>query len=84
PLALSLAVEGRYADPDRALNDDGDAIENVSNTGGTLIDATPGIWWNVSGDSTLYAKVQIPFYTNLNGVQEVGPTYVFGTQFLIH
>ncbi len=83
-LAFSMAVEGRYADPDRALNDDGDAIENVGSTGGTVINATPGVWWNISGESTLYAKVQIPFYTNLNGTQQVDSTYILGTQFLFH
>ncbi|MGH7740020.1 MAG: hypothetical protein ACREL1_07725 [bacterium] len=83
-LALSLAVEGRYADPDRELNDSGDAIINTPSTGGTVLDATPGVWWNLSGDSTLYAKVQLPFYTGLDGVQEVDPTYTMGTQFLIH
>ena len=84
-LAFSLAAEGRYAISDTYTNNAiGPGIVDTPNTGGTVIDATPGVWWNVSGDSTLYAKVQIPFYTSLNGVQEVDPTYVMGTQFLIH
>lgn len=83
-LAFSLAVEGRYADPDRELSDSGDAIINTPSTGGTVLDATPGVWWNLSGDSALYAKVQLPFYASLYGVQEVDPTYTVGTQFLIH
>lgn len=84
-LAFSLAVEGRYATSDTYTNSDfGPGIVNAPNTGGTVLDATPGVWWNVSGDSTLYAKVQIPFCTNLNGIQEVDPTYIVGTQFLIH
>lgn len=76
-LAASLALEGRTADSDRSM--DG----TVPNTGGTVIDLTPGFWWNVTGDSTLYAKVQVPFLTNLNGIQQVDPTYILGTQFLI-
>lgn len=84
-VAFSLAAEGRYAVSDTYTNAAfGPGIVNTPNTGGTVLDATPGVWWNVSGDSTIYAKVQIPFYTNLNGVQEVDPTYIAGTQFLIH
>ena len=84
-VALSLAAEGRYAASDTYTNPTlGPGIVDTPNTGGTVIDATPGVWWNISGDSTLYAKVQIPFYTRLNGVQEVDPTYMVGTQFLIH
>lgn len=84
-LAFSLAAEGRYASSDTYTNPAlGSGIVNTPNTGGTVLDATPGVWWNLSGDSTLYAKVQIPFYTSLNGVQEVDPTYIVGTQFLIH
>jgi hypothetical protein len=83
-LAFSLAAEGRYAESDTYMNPDfGPGIVNTPNTGGTVIDATPGIWWNLSGDSTLYARVQIPFLTNLNGIQQVDPTYIVGTQFLI-
>jgi len=84
-LAFSGAVEGRYANPDTELSmTDMTSIVNTPNTGGTVIDLTPGVWWNISGDSTLYAKVQIPTITNFVGVQSLGPTYVFGTQFLIH
>jgi hypothetical protein len=85
PLAVSLAVEGRYAMDDTELNgvaNDG-SIWDTPNTGGTVVDLTPGLWWNLADNSTLYAKVQIPVYTRLNGVQEVDPTYTVGTQFLI-
>ena len=83
-LAVSLTAEGRYAWSDTYQNIDiGPGIVNVPNTGGTVLDATPGIWWNLAGDSTLYARVQIPFFTSLNGIQAVDPTYIFGTQFLI-
>lgn len=82
-VAVSLAAEGRYAAADTEPNGSGTAIVGASNTGGTVMDASPGLWWNLSGGSTLYAKVQIPFYTRLFGVQEVDPTYIVGTQFLI-
>lgn len=85
PTAVSLALEGRYASSDTELNPNmGPGIVSTPNTGGTVLDLTPGFWWNISGDSALYAKVQIPFLTSLNGVQDVGPTYTLGTQFLIH
>ena len=81
-LALSLAAEGRTADADIAPDSTG-SNGPVANTGGTVIDATPGVWWNVNGGSTLYAKVQLPILTCLNGVQQVDPTYIVGTQFLV-
>ncbi len=83
-IALSAALEGRYADSDTELKMGGTGIWDTPNTGGTVVDVTPGIWWNISGDSTLYAKIQIPILTHLIGVQSLGPTYIFGTQFLIH
>lgn len=79
--AVSLTLEGRYALADTTGT--GAGVTDVPNTGGTVVDATPGIWWNLSGDSTLYARVQVPFLTSLNGVQQVDPTYILGTQFLI-
>lgn len=82
--AISLAAEGRYAVQDTEANDAQTAIIEAPNTGGTVIDLSPGFSWNLSGDSTLYAKVQIPVYTQLIGVQEIDPTYTVGTQFLIH
>lgn len=88
-LALSLAVEGRYTDSDTEPNPydtygPGVPTWDTPNTGGTVIDFSPSVYWNVSGDSTLYGKVQIPAITGFNGQQTLGPTYVFGTQFLIH
>ncbi|HVM33286.1 MAG TPA: transporter [bacterium] len=83
-LAISLAVEGRYADADSKANDSQTAVVTAPNTGGTVLDLSPGFSWNLSGDSVLYAKVQVPVYTNLIGVQTVDPTYALGTQFLLH
>jgi hypothetical protein len=82
-LGISLAVEGRVADADKEPNDSQNGIMTAPNTGGTVLDLSPGFSWNISGDSVLYAKVQVPVYTRLNGVQEIDPTYLLGTQFLI-
>ncbi len=88
-LAAGLAVEGRYADADTEPNPNDNLAPRVPtwdtpHTGGTVIDLSPSLYWNVSGDSVLYGKVQIPTITHFNGSQTLGPTYVFGTQFLIH
>jgi hypothetical protein len=88
-LAIGLAVEGRYTDSDTEPNPNDNLVAGVPtwdtpNTGGTVIDLSPSVYWNVSGDSVLYGKLQIPTITAFNGSQTLGPTYVFGTQFLIH
>jgi hypothetical protein len=88
-LALGLAVESRYTSADTEPNPNdtyGPGVPTwiTPNTGGTVIDLSPSVYWNVSGDSVLYGKVQIPAITNFNGSQTLGPMYVFGTQFLIH
>lgn len=93
-LAVGLAIEGRYTDPDTEPNPNdsnsdgsiaaGQPTWDTPNTGGTVIDLSPSVYWNVSGDSVLYGKVQIPTITHFIGSQMLGPTYVFGTQFLIH
>jgi hypothetical protein len=82
-LGISLALEGRVADADKEPNDSQTGIITAPNTGGAVLDLSPGFSWNISGDSVLYAKVQVPVYTRLNGVQEIDPTYLLGTQFLI-
>jgi hypothetical protein len=82
-LGISLALEGRVADADKEPNDSQTGIMTAPNTGGAVLDLSPGFSWNISGDSVLYAKVQVPVYTRLNGVQEIDPTYLLGTQFLI-
>jgi len=82
--AVSGAFEGRYAKPDTELNGDGTAIVDTPNTGGTVIDLTPGAWWKVGGSTALYAKIQVPVYTHFVGVQTVGPTYTIGTQILLN
>ncbi len=88
-LAVGLAVEGRYATPDTEVNPNLPFVPGVGtwdtpNTGGTVIDLSPSVYWNATGDAVLYGKVQIPTITAFIGQQTLGPTYVFGTQFLIH
>jgi Putative MetA-pathway of phenol degradation len=75
--AVSLAGEGRYAARDVA-----DGEEQV-NTGGTVIDLTPGAWWSPASNVGFYARVRIPVASNLSGEQTVGSTVQVGTQLLV-
>ncbi len=75
--AVSLAGEGRYAKRDVA---DG---EDQLNTGGTVLDLTPGVSWSPAQTIGLYARAQIPVFTNLYGEQTVGTTFQFGMQLLV-
>jgi Putative MetA-pathway of phenol degradation len=75
--AVSLAGEGRYAKRDVA---DGDA---QLNTGGTVLDLTPGVSWSPSPTVGLYARAQIPVFTDLYGEQTVGTTFQIGMQLLV-
>jgi len=93
-LSVALAVEGRYTDPDTEPNPNdnnpdgsvapGQPTWNTPNTGGTVIDLSPAVYWNPTGTAVLYGKVQIPTITNFIGQQTLGPTYIFGTQFLLN
>ncbi len=73
-LALDLGLDGRYAAAD-AQNG-----ATVDNTGGTVLAASPGIYWNAAGPFWLSLRAQLPFYSNLYGNQSVGPTAVVGFQ----
>ena len=75
--ALSLGTDGRYADHDSSNG------TSQINTGGTVIDITPGVAWSPLEDWGLYTRVQIPIIAGLFGTQSVGATAVLGTQFLI-
>ncbi len=77
PFAVSLSVEGRTSDHDISNGD------SQLNTGGTVIDLTPGLGWNPVQDWGLYGKVQLPVLTNLFGTQTVGTTVLIGTQLLL-
>jgi hypothetical protein len=73
--AASLAGEGRYASKDTAQG------EAQLNTGGTVLDITPGISWSPAATFAFYARAQIPVFTDLFGEQTVGTTFQIGFQF---
>jgi hypothetical protein len=80
PFALTLGLDGRYADYDQ----DWAVGAIAAQTGGTVLDVTPGFGWQMGDGFGLNGRVQIPVYTNLFGTQTVTPTvdlsiqYIFG------
>jgi len=79
-LALDLGVDGRYAWRDRATAADGTVDGAVVNTGGTLLSAAPGVYFNAVGGLWLFLRGQIPFYKHLYGEQDVFPSFTAGIQ----
>ncbi len=73
-VAVGLAIDGREAAPDR---EDG---ADVAHTGGLVLAASPEVHVNVGGAWWLTARAQLPFATDLRGIQDVGPTFSAGVQ----
>ena len=80
-LAIDLGIDGRYAVADRAVDPDGAIDPAVVNTGGTVVSAAPGVYFNAAGSLWLFARGQIPIYKDLFGEQNVLPSFVTGVQF---
>ena len=76
-VVLDAGVDARHAAADSLA---GAAVED---TGGTVLAASPGVYWNVAGPFWLALRGQIPFYSRLYGVQSVGPTVVGGVQYMV-
>ena len=76
-MAFTLGLDGRFAGRDSSQ---GAWLEN---TGGLALAVTPGAMVNVVDGLWLTARVQLPFYTLLNGVQGIGPTFLVGVQYLV-
>jgi hypothetical protein len=80
-LALDLGIDGRYAMRDRATADTGDVNPFVEGTGGTVLAAAPGVYFNATGALWIFARGQIPFYKHLLENQNVLPSFTTGIQF---
>ncbi|HET9598338.1 MAG TPA: hypothetical protein VFP65_22310 [Anaeromyxobacteraceae bacterium] len=80
-LALDLGVDGRYAMRDRQTEADGNLVPQVENTGGTVLSAAPGVYFEAGAGIWLFARGQIPFATSLYGLQKVYPGFTTGLQF---
>lgn len=82
-VALDLGVDGRYARADKAADPTGAVTSAVENTGGTVLSAAPGVYFNTVGNLWLFIRGQIPFYKNLFGEQDVLPSFTTGIQFQV-
>lgn len=80
-VALDLGVDGRYAQADKATDAAGIVDAAVVNTGGTVLSAAPGVYFNTVGGLWLFVRGQIPFYESLFGGQDVLPSLTMGVQF---
>jgi len=82
-VALDLGVDGRYANADKATAADGTLADPVDNTGGTVLAAAPGVYFNAAGGLWFFVRGQLPFYKDLFGEQDVKPSVVTGVQFQV-
>ena len=80
-VALDLGIDGRYAARDRATPTDGPVDDAVPNTGGTVLSAAPGVYFEAGGGLWLFLRGQIPFMKSLNDRQDVLPSFTTGIQF---
>jgi hypothetical protein len=74
-VVLDLGVDGRYAAADK------DSGATVVNTGGTVLSAAPGVYWNAVGAAWLFVRGQLPFYKKFLGEQDQLPSVVTGIQY---
>jgi hypothetical protein len=82
-VAIDLGVDGRYAVADRATDPSGVVDASVVNTGGTVLSAAPGVYFNATGPLWLFVRGQIPVYKNLLGEQDVLPSFTTGFQYQV-
>jgi len=82
-IAIDLGVDGRFAWADRSTDPDGTVTNAVGNTGGAVLSLAPGVYGNPYGALWVFLRGQIPFYTNLNGVQNVLPSATVGFQYQV-
>ena len=82
-LAVDLGIDGRYARVDKATAPGDTSAGSVDSTGGTVLSAAPGVYFNAFRSLWVFARGQIPFYKNLFGEQDVKPSVAFGLQYQV-
>jgi hypothetical protein len=82
-VAFDLGIDGRYARVDKATGTGDTSSASVDNTGGTLLSAAPGVYFNAVRSFWVFARAQIPFYKNLDGEQDVKPSFALGLQYQV-
>jgi hypothetical protein len=81
-LAVDLGIDGRFARADE-VTDASDTSRTQGNTGGTVLSAAPGVYFNAAGAIWVFARGQIPFYKDLYGEQDVKPSATLGLQYQV-
>jgi hypothetical protein len=64
-VAVDLGIDGRFARVDKTTDAGDTSSSTQGNTGGTLLSAAPGVYFNAVGAFWVFARGQIPFYKNL-------------------
>jgi hypothetical protein len=82
-VAVDLGLDGRYARVDKATAAGDTSASSVDNTGGALLSAAPGVYFNAVRGFWVFARLQIPFYKNLYGEQDVKPSLALGLQYQV-
>jgi len=82
-VAVDLGVDGRYARVDKATGAGDTSSASVDNTGGTILSAAPGVYFNAIRSFWVFARAQIPFYKHLDGEQDVKPSFALGLQYQV-
>ena len=82
-VAVDLGIDGRYARVDQATAAGDTSASSVDNTGGALLSAAPGVYFNAARGFWVFARIQIPFYKNLYGQQDVKPSLALGLQYQV-
>jgi hypothetical protein len=82
-LAVDLGIDGRFARVDKTTDPGASSSTTQGNTGGALLSAAPGVYFNAGRGFWVFARAQIPFYQNLDGEQDVHPSVALGLQYQV-
>ena len=82
-VAVDLGIDGRFARVDQTTDAGDTSSTTQGNTGGTLLSAAPGVYFNAARAFWVFARGQIPFYKNLRGEQDVYPSVAVGLQYQV-
>jgi hypothetical protein len=80
---VDLGIDGRFARVDKITEPGDTSSSTQGNTGGTLLSASPGVYFNAIRSLWVFARGQIPFYKNLDGEQDVKPSVAVGLQYQV-
>jgi len=82
-VAFDLGIDGRYARVDQGTAAGDLSASSIDNTGGTVLSVAPGLYFNAVRGFWVFLRIQIPFYENLYGEQDVKPSGALGLQYQV-